>query len=244
MNRFRIYPSLLNAYDYYLSAEPDQQDERYKELMNAINRVPSPTSIAQSRGTALNEIVDIVGECKKFTPMPWHMADYNDNRSDYVCQMDGSTFMFDADFVKKLASHVWDAVPQVYCEAVLPTKFGDVLLYGYPDYLLGDTVIDLKSTQRYEPFKYEENWQRDVYAYCLQKGGYTSKLTEFTYLVAALPPTLTPSDVITGEVMKETYDLDDVEFLMRYLRMRLESSFLPFLEAHKDEITNSKLMSY
>ena len=44
--------------------------------------------------------------------------------------------------------------------AVIPTRYGDVELYGYIDELVRDTVYDIKTTSKYDFGKYEHGWQR------------------------------------------------------------------------------------
>lgn len=42
------------------------------------------------------------------------------------------------------------ALSQVFVSAVIPTRYGDVELYGYIDELVRDTVYDIKTTSKYD----------------------------------------------------------------------------------------------
>jgi hypothetical protein len=61
--RYRVYPSLLNQFSLYLSEEGFERDDEhipfvdFARLMDAINRVPTPTTEAQAKGIAFEELV-------------------------------------------------------------------------------------------------------------------------------------------------------------------------------------------
>ena len=56
-------------------------------------------------------------------------------------------FLFDRAWVIEQAKYFDGAVSQLYVSAILPTRYGDVELYGFIDELKRDVVYDIKTTK-------------------------------------------------------------------------------------------------
>lgn len=162
---YKIYPSLLDAYQWYLDC--DQTETAFQDIIDKINRVPFESEAA-AKGTAFNEIVDFVAH--KDFPLP----------DDIVYH---SGFTFKSEIVAAIAKEVEYGLAQVYCTGEIETKFGIVQLYGYIDEMLpGGIIVDIKTTSSYDKGKYLKNWQHIVYPYCeMQNTGFEDY--SFTYLI-------------------------------------------------------------
>lgn len=232
--RYRIYPSLLDAFAYAQGIEDEETRARiYGELIDKINRVSQPPTEAASRGTALNELVDLLsaGEVmpENYRKLP---------SGNYSASIDGFMFIFCGALVEHLANKFKGHLPQVYCEHDLSCDRGVVTLYGYADYLCGDTITDLKTTSNYSVGKFRSNFQHLVYPYCLVGSGMMERCDTFRYLVAEVKEDR--DGVIQGIFYSEDYNVSMTECAER-IRHYLDYEFLPWLEDHRGEITNSKI---
>lgn len=201
-----FYATLLDAYQNYLNSDKvwekywgwsenpphtleEFQEEQFQSFINTLNRVPFDSEAAD-RGTAFNEVVDCLIENRTsnkinveklyppkddkhelHTPAPYALKVEYNNRE----------FVFPLDLCWEFARYYEGAVTQQYVEALLPTKYGAVKLYGYIDELMPDCVHDIKTTSSYSVGKYKENFQHLVYPYCLNMGG--CKVNKFEYNV-------------------------------------------------------------
>lgn len=225
--------------DYKLSPQ-EMADKLEQELLDTINRVPHEPSEAADKGTALNEVIDCMLLRKKST------------RDDVVLKSDRTAeiplinakindFSFDFSMVlcQDIAKDLAGAIPQYRCSAILPTKYGDVELYGDVDYILRDLVIDLKTTGRYNFGKYELGWQKDLYPYCLIESGMMTDVPMFIYYIvnwverAGMP--------ITGNLYKEEYVYDHAASTARLTSIC--ERLAEYLESHRDVITNKKIFN-
>ena len=93
----------------------------------------------------------------------------------------GRTFVFPLKDTAIYARLFTGAITQQYTEAILPTKHGDVLLYGYIDELMPHSVHDIKTTSKYKAGKFRAHWQKAVYPYCLNENG--NMVYDFEYNV-------------------------------------------------------------
>lgn len=125
MINYRFYPSLLNVFSRYarggnLSAQ---------ELIDSINRVPSPTTAAQERGTSFEEAI---------------VKGTNEAR-------------FDPDIINRVRKLLPRPIvdTQVYCQ----WEIDDVLFYGYVDLIGKFKAVDLKTTASYQAGRYLHNHQ-------------------------------------------------------------------------------------
>lgn len=254
--RYKIYPSLLDKFQAYLDSEQEAEgffnvdsegnlkrtadeiaDEREKELIDSINRVEHEPSEAADKGTCFNEVIDCLVEQRGSTREDVKIVAIHDPSEPTVigATMHDFTFTFDVELCKAVAADLAGATPQQLVEAVMPTKYGPVLLYGYADYIQLDKVIDLKTTgSTYNFGKYEKYWQKDVYPWCLQASGLMEPAMFQFYCVQ-----FNKSAPLTGKVFKEDYTYVHAEAEQR-LR-RIVEHFIEWLENHRDLITDKKV---
>lgn len=185
--------------DYILS--PDEMYRKIEaELIDTINRVPHRPSEAADKGTAFNEIVDCLIEKRKSSRDDIVIYSTSD-KSAIVAEINGFSFAFDTAFCRNAARYFSGAIPQYLAKAQLPTKYGDVELYGYVDELLPTRVCDIKTTSAYSFGKFERKWQRHLYPYCLIVNGDATQIDEFEYTVFKWNNT----PILTADLYKEVY---------------------------------------
>jgi len=245
--KYLFYPSLLDGFQSYLNSEitfekywggsenPSKTFEEYdaeclQKLIDKINRVPIPYEDTEAidRGICFEEIISCLVANKK---------------SDKVVEIDRHTMLVKAkyngrEFTYPLATclefsrYFNGAISQVYCEGTLPTKYGEVLLYGYIDMLLCDKIHDIKTTGSYEAWKYRNNWQHRVYPYCLETMG--NEISAFEYNIL---------EIKGGKftTYKEYYNYDKER--TRGELTTICEQFIEFIEAQKDKITDKKIFN-
>ena len=198
--KYRIYATLLDSFQSYLSSdlifqeywgmsedpkktEDEFEKEQFQSLINRINRVPMKweDSEAADRGTAFNEAVDCVMAKRKSDKM---ILESNKEGGTISAEYNNRKFIFSFALIKEFADYFAGGVSQVLTEAVLSTKYGDVLLYGYIDELMPLSCHDIKTTGKYKVGKFRNNWQHIVYPYCLTQSG--NEINEFEYDIAVL----------------------------------------------------------
>ncbi|WP_080058622.1 PD-(D/E)XK nuclease family protein [Spirosoma aerolatum] len=125
MINYRFYPSLLNVFSRYMRGGSLSA----QELIDAINRVPTPTTAAQERGISFEEAV---------------VKGTDEDR-------------FDPELLKKVRKLLPRPIvdTQVYCQ----WQIEDVLFYGYVDLIGKFKAVDLKTTASYQPGRYVHNHQ-------------------------------------------------------------------------------------
>ncbi|QMW00961.1 hypothetical protein [Spirosoma foliorum] len=125
MINYRFYPSLLNVFSRYLNGG----HLSIQELIDSINRVPTPTTAAQERGISFEEAI---------------VKGTNEER-------------FDPEIVKKVRKLLPRPIveTQVYCQL----EIEDVLFYGYVDLIGKFKAVDLKTTASYQPGRFVHNHQ-------------------------------------------------------------------------------------
>lgn len=263
--RFRLTPSLLNKFQDLLDAdklwekfygnadEPSVSREDYyakceKEMLDACNRVPF-SSEAASKGTALNEIVDCILDNRpqredmvirriydqevpdKKILSPEHLVGLH-------AELEGYSFDFDIDLVRRLTSYFHDCICQHRCEAIFDTSYGPVILYGDADYIRKDIVYDLKTTSKFDYGKFADGWQKHLYPYCLLESGELQTVSAFEYTVV---PWAKGGSLETGEIFREWYDYSH-ESSKDALRSIIEP-FLSWIEAHRQLITHPRIFN-
>lgn len=243
----------------------EYEEQKFNELIDRINRVPFESEAA-SRGSCLNEIVDCIVMNTKSTrgditvktlssfeklceEGAWDMVDnkplYYDKWFETIKQpciwaKNGKyEFYFDIAFCKRLADYFRDALCQVYVEAPIDTKYGRVLLYGYPDYVRGDMVYDLKTTSKYEFGKYSKYWQQHLYPYALTVSGKCRDIKAFEFTAFAMKGGTQRSPLIYGDMYPEVYvySHERSESLLR----GISEQFAEFLLNNKALITDEKI---
>lgn len=258
-HRIRISPSLLTKFQAYLDSDKEFEafwnidaygnykldaqemaEQKEQELLDYINKVPQEPSEAADKGTVFNEIIDRLilhtkdgREDVSIRSGKWLSGDY-DEVPVVFGEMDGFHFTYDLQLCLGIARELKGAIPQYHTEAVLPTKYGDVLLHGYIDYALYNKIIDLKTTKQYTFPKFNDGWQKDVYPYCLIESGMMPAVSEFDYLVVQWRDLV--GKPTSGAVYVEPYTYSH-EASTRRLRNICEW-FIEWLEINKDRITN------
>lgn len=243
-----------------MTAEEFEQ-KQYQSLLNSINRVPIPweETEAMDRGSAFNEVVDCMILGKKSEKMAiervyepiFGMADAgvglrpNLQITGYTTKVvavkatyNNRTFTFPISLCREFAAYLTDADVQMRVDAILPTKYGKVLLYGYADAVMPFSIHDIKTTSRYAVGKYRHNWQHIVYPYCLAQMGVSA--TAFEYNVAKLQTN--KDGAVTGcETFTETYNYNPATDYPRLVDV--VERLIEFLEVNRDKITNSKIFN-
>ncbi len=122
---YRFYPSLLNNFSRYLQGS----SLSVQALIDSINRVPTPTTVAQERGISFEEAI---------------VKGTDEER-------------FDPEIIKKVRKLLPRPIvdTQVYCQ----WEIEDVLFYGYVDLIGKFKAVDLKTTGSYQKDRYLFNHQ-------------------------------------------------------------------------------------
>ena len=125
MINYRFYPSLLNVFSRYVHGG----NLSAQELIDSINRVPTPTTAAQERGISFEDAI-VKGQDEA---------------------------RFDPDLLNKVRKLLPRPIvdTQVYCQ----WEIDDVLFYGYVDLIGKFKAVDLKTTGSYQPGRYLHNHQ-------------------------------------------------------------------------------------
>lgn len=223
------------------------REKQFQSLIDTINRVPFDSEAAD-RGTAFNEVVDCmvenrkpdkvqvervfmverIGACDEAgKPMFYEQYDTNEVialRATY----NNRQFDFPISICREFADYYKGALTQQFVQAVLPTCFGDVLLYGYIDELMPMSVHDIKTTGSYYVGKFKDHWQHVVYPYCLMQNGSDVRL--FEYNVTDFKQTYTESYTFVPE--------RDIPILTSHCE-----ELIRFLNDNRALITNKKIFA-
>ena len=260
--KYRITPSLLNKWTDLVNSDRDWESfygdadepsvspedfyaKREKELLDACNRVPF-TSEASSRGTALNELVDclVEGRPPKEGITIKRIPNEDDDRitNGFAVGIDGFSFLFSEELVFKIWTRFREATCQYRCEATMDTPFGPVILYGDADYILKDTVYDLKTTSRYSAYsKYAEGWQKELYPWALIESGEMESVSGFEYTIVPITGGTGTNPLISGEIKTEYYTYNHDASTAR-LRAALDG-FIPWIEEHRNLIIHPRIFN-
>lgn len=249
-------PSL--TYDEY-------EQKQFSELIDRINRVPFESE-ATAKGSCLNEIVDCIVLGVKSTRDDieisskthylkrdvYGMVDPADGKvigadvEEYEipcphieAKKGDNVFMFDIPLCKRIGEYFKGSLCQLYTEAPIETAYGMILLYGYPDYVRGDKVYDLKTTAKYEFGKYSKYWQQHVYPYTLIESGKVTNVSSFEFTAVLWQGGTKKLPVLSGEMYPEVYVYDHTRST-NMLRGICEQ-FSEFLINNKSLITDKKV---
>lgn len=261
--KYKIYPSLLDKFTHYLETDEEnymfigedgqwhknynestgefrysseEVDELAKwELINAINRIRFDSEAAD-KGTTFNEMVDSFVQKRRS-----EMVLMKGNRADDTinAEFNGRSFCFSFSFVEEAARYFEGCMCQVYTEAILPTSYGDVMLYGYIDELRENKVYDIKTTKQYEFGKYAKYWQRHVYPYCLLESGMCTEVDSFEFTAYKLTGGTSRSPVINGVQYPEVYKYEHE--VSKEKLTNICERFIEFLEENRELITDKKI---
>ena len=246
--KFKIYPSLLDSYQNYLDSDliwekywggsenPPHTPDEFREmqfitLINRINRVPIKWEDCEAadRGTAFNEIVDCIIENRDSKKMLIQKVVNDDGITTGIkSTYNNREFVFPIGICREFSEYFKGALTQQYVEAILYTIYGDVLLYGFIDELMPQSVHDIKTTSRYNFGKFKNNTQHLVYPYCLIHSG--NDIQEFEYVVLS-----------NNEMFKELYYFKperDTEILRNKCEL-----FIEFLIQNRKLITDTKIFN-
>ena len=258
LDGYQNYLSSSEIYNKYwgFSDEPELTEEEFEQkqfqsLIDRINRVPFDSEPAD-QGTCFNEIVDCIILKKKSKRMEVESIKEtkpNPNWSDmgnrefievttaFKATYNEREFIFPAELCFEFANYYKGAVPQVRTEAVLPTKYGDVLLYGDMDEVMPTAIHDIKTTKNYTVGDFKDHWQHIVYPYCLNQNG--NSVFDFEYNIAVI--NRLKSGYVNYTTHTEHYAFNpetDTQRLTKHVEGLIE-----FLEANKHLITDKKIFN-
>lgn len=233
---------------------PDEFHEmKFNELIDRINRVPFDNEKAD-RGTCFNEVIDCMVENRKSETMlieKVYKVDrfgacdevgkplyYDENQTNEVVALkvtyNNRIFSFPISICREFANYFKGALTQQRVEAILPTRYGDVLVYGFIDELMPTSVHDIKTTGSYSVGKFKNNFQHLVYPYALIQNG--NDIRTFEYNILEFSKAGYPVDTYT-----ETYVFNperDIPILTNHCE-----DFIRFLEENKGLITDTKIIN-
>jgi len=241
MIKYKFYATLLDKYESYINSsriyqqyygfaenpsisEEDFEKQQFQSLIDTINRVPFESEAA-SKGTAFNEMVDCIIENRKSED--YEITSFKEQNIIRV-KDDKYIFDFPLDISLKISNLLKGALTQQFCEGNLPTKYGDVLLYGYIDELMPFKVVDIKTTSKYNAFKFRHNWQHIVYPFCLIQNGIL--ISEFEYLTTDFK-----------NIWSETYTYNQEIHLPKLIQHC--ENLIEFIEQNKHLISNKKIFA-
>lgn len=243
--KYRFYATILDAFWGYLNSDvvwekywgwsenpphtPEEFHElQFQELIDRINRKPFDSEAAD-KGTAFNELVDALIENRKPKDMT---VERNAENTCYTVVYNERTFAFPISLCREFANYFTGALTQQRVEAILPTAFGNVLVYGLIDELMPTTVHDIKTTGSYSVGKFKNHFQHLVYPYALIQNGNDIRI--FEYNIVEFNKAGYPVDTYT-----ESYVFNperDIPILTNHCE-----EFIRFLEENRDFITDRKI---
>lgn len=224
---------------------------QFQELIDRINRKPFDNEKAD-RGTAFNEVIDCMIENRKSKTMQiervckverFGACDevgkplyYDEEQTNEVVAIKATynnrVFTFPISICREFANYFKGALTQQRVEAILPTAFGNVLVYGLIDELMPTTVHDIKTTGSYSVGKFKNHFQHLVYPYALIQNGNDIRI--FEYNIVEFNKTGYPVDTYT-----ESYVFNperDIPILTNHCE-----EFIRFLEENRGLITDKKI---
>ena len=229
--KYKFYATLLDAFQWYLKSD---NDDAFQEFIDKLNRVPF-TNEAVEKGTGFNELVDkiknrdLIPVDTTSHPLVLPVKETETIQVNAKGLMTYGLFDYKWSVVEKFIEIFKWADDQVYVEGILPTRKGDVLLYGYVDEVVpGGWMSDIKATKSYEFPKFLHNWQHIVYPYILNSHGI--RADEFSYEITDY-----------NYHYKEDYIFDVIRDTRRLVAIC--SQLIDFIELHRDLITDKKVFA-
>lgn len=220
--KFMIYPTLLDNWSYFLGSDMSEED-----FIRRVNG-EEPAGMEALQGTAFNNAVDMLCDGRPLELVQMESGDFGYKAGAQDKEGNPYVFFFDAGLVNGFFDLYKDALRQQYLWFDHETDAGLVRFYGYADGVFPSGVRDIKTTKRYEAFKYRKKWQPYVYLHALEARGcrpesFTFDITDFT------------------DVWHEFYRMQD--FPLEEL-LEEASELCRWLEEHKGEIKKQKLFNY
>lgn len=231
--------------------EEEFQQKQFQELIDRINRKPFDSEAAD-KGTAFNEVIDCMIENRKSetvqvekvykairegacdeTGKPLY---YDEVQTNEVIALKATynnrAFIFPISLCREFANYYKGALTQQRVETILPTAYGNVLVYGVIDELMPTSVHDIKTTGSYTVGKFKDHHQHLVYPYALMQNG--SDVRTFEYNIVEFNKGGYVVDTYT-----ETYVFNperDIPILTNHCE-----EFIRFLEENRKLITDTKI---
>ena len=197
---YRFYATLLDGFQDYLNSDtiyekywgysenpphtPEEfRQKQFQSLIDRINRVPFDSEAAD-KGTAFNEIVDCMIEHRKSDKVDVRYA-YETIVLGQVDNCEPDERWADVQQTNKIVglnatyNNGAFSFAQQFVRAIVPTRFGNVEVYGYVDELMPQSIHDIKTTGKYSVGKFKDHWQHIVYPYCYQQNGLDLRLFEY-----------------------------------------------------------------
>lgn len=243
--KYKFYATILDSFWGYLNSDvvwekywgwsenpphtPEQFHElQFQELIDRINRKPFDSEAAD-KGTAFNELVDALIENRKPNKMN---VERNAENTCYTVVYNNRTFVFPISLCREFVDYFKGALTQIRVEAILPTAYGNVLVYGLIDELMPTSVHDIKTTGSYMVGKFKDHHQHLVYPYALMQNG--SDVRTFEYNIVEFNKGGYAVDTYT-----ETYVFNperDIPILTNHCE-----DLIRFLEENRELITDTKI---
>lgn len=142
-------------------------------------------------------------------------------------------FTFPISLCREFANYYKGALTQQRVEAILPTAYGNVLVYGVIDELMPASVHDIKTTGSYTVGKFKDHHQHLVYPYALMQNG--SDVRTFEYNIVEFNKGGYVVDTYT-----EMYVFNperDIPILTNHCE-----EFIRFLEENREIITDKRYL--
>jgi hypothetical protein len=157
MTKYLITPSLINAYQYYISDEWKSPADSRADFLKTLSREKFEPNESMKKGIQLED--DIMRSTKGFDPMILGNEDY------LKCVQAISNVL--------IPNCLW----QQSVKKDIKVGNREFLLYGRTDVIKRDTIFDIKYTSNYELGKFLDSSQHLIYLYC-------SGLPNFSYLIS------------------------------------------------------------
>lgn len=169
VKNIKVSPSLLDAFDNYLTGKYNETEERLLDKIN--KKAQYQETEAMHMGTAFHHITRIgAGNCQVI----------RDKKSGDQC------YRFEFwDFKKGVVDEVVDLrkglFHEQYVSRYIETNCSPVLLYGYVDDIGNRIIQDVKTTKQYRGgISYYDAWQWKVYLYCANSDVFNYIITDYT----------------------------------------------------------------
>ncbi len=175
------------------------KQKQFQSFIDRINRVPFDSEAAD-KGTAFNEVIDCMIEHRKSDKVNvryvyetivlgqvdncdpderWAEVRQTNKIVGLNVTYNNRTFYFDINLCREFANYYNGALTQQFVKAIVPTRYGNVEVYGYVDELMPQSIHDIKTTGKYSVGKFKDHWQHIVYPYCYQQNGQDLRLFEY-----------------------------------------------------------------
>ncbi|WP_192913668.1 HNH endonuclease [Bacteroides uniformis] len=247
----KIYQKYYAFSDNPPCNEDEFREQQLQSLIDRINRVPFDSEKAD-RGTCFGKIIDCMVENRKSetvqvekiykviregacdeTGKPLYYDEVQTNEViGLKATYNNRVFTFPISLCREFAGYFKGALTQQRVEAILPTAYGNVLVYGVIDELMPTSVHDIKTTGSYTVGKFKDHHQHLVYPYALMKNG--SIVRTFEYNIVEFNKGSYVVDTYT-----EIYVFNperDIPILTNHCE-----EFIRFLEENRELINDKKI---